>query len=88
MTVNRGKIKNWWALTALLVATLVGGCVTTHKGRLPQPASQELRMQAQLNLARGYLGKRDFDRAREPVERALAMDSRSAEALMLLAAVE
>lgn len=74
-----------------MVFLVVGlsGCITTHSGgKLPQPASQELRMKAQLDLGRGYLSSRNFERAREPIERVLEMNSRSLEGLLLLAAVE
>jgi len=76
--------------TPAILFLLIGlaGCVTTHSGPLPQPASQELRMKAQLDLGRGYLSNRNFERAREPIERVLEMNSRSLEGLLLLAAVE
>lgn len=74
----------------VLMFLMVGlsGCITSYSGALPQPASEELRMKAQLDLGRGYLTNRNFERAREPIERALEMNSRSVEGLLLLAAVE
>ena len=66
----------------------LSGCITSYSGPLPQPASEELRLKAQLDLGRGYLANRNFERAREPIERVLEMNSRSVEGLLLLAAVE
>ena len=78
-----------FAIICMAALTLgLTGCVTTHSGPLPQPASEELRLKAQLDLGRGYLSNRNFERAREPIERALKMNSRSLEGLLLLAAVE
>lgn len=62
-----------WALT---------GCVTETTERAPAP--KDVQLQAHLDLARGYLENRDFGRAREPLERALEIDPRSAEAATLM----
>jgi type IV pilus assembly protein PilF len=43
-----------------------------------------VQLQAHLDLARGYLEQRDWNRARDPLERALEIDSRSAEAYALM----
>jgi len=61
------------------------GCVTEVSGGLPKPAPQGERVEAQLDLARGYLARRDFDRARGPLERALEIDPDHVEALVLSA---
>lgn len=60
----------------------LAGCVTETTG--PEPASTDARVQAQLNLARGYLESGDRSRVREPLERALEINPRSADALGLL----
>jgi len=77
MTVWRGC----WVLALLLAA----GCVTTERGPGPKVAPDAERVQAQLGLARGYLEKGEWARARQPLERALELDSRSADAHGLLA---
>ncbi|MEM1230070.1 MAG: type IV pilus biogenesis/stability protein PilW [Pseudomonadota bacterium] len=73
-------------LVPLLVALLgAGGCVTTETGGLPAPAAKERRVQAQLDLARALLSERKFDRARDPLDRALKIDDESVEAHVLYA---
>jgi len=72
------------ALTLGVLAVLLAGCVTENTG-VPEPATKEARVQAQINLARGYLESDDKTRAREPLERALEIDPGSADALGLLA---
>ena len=74
------------ARIASLASTLVllMACVTETTG-VPEPASKEDRLAAQINLARGYLESADPGRARGPLERALEIDSGSADALGLLA---
>ena len=71
-------------LIGLLWVVLVGGCVTETTGNLPEPATLNERVQAQLDLARGYLENRDFTRARSPLNRALEIDPRSVEANVLM----
>jgi type IV pilus assembly protein PilF len=61
---------------------LLGGCVTETSG--PAPASDGVRVQAQLDLARGYLEESEFAQARRPLNRALEIDPRSVEAHVLL----
>jgi type IV pilus assembly protein PilF len=69
--------------TALLAALLLTGCVTETTGtREPAPPAVQLR--AQLDLARGLLEQREWTRARDPLERALQIDPRSADALTLM----
>ncbi len=70
---------------AILWAMLLGGCVTETTGGLPEPADEGRRVQAQLDLARGYLENRDYGRARSPLNRALEIDPRSVEAHVLMA---
>jgi len=69
-----------WAVVGLV---LVCGCVTTDTGRR-EPAPKHVQLQAQLDLARGYLEQRSWNRAKSPLERALAIDPRSAEAYTLM----
>ncbi|MEQ8483328.1 MAG: type IV pilus biogenesis/stability protein PilW [Pseudomonadales bacterium] len=71
-------------LAALLAGTLLAGCVTETTG-VREPAAPDVQLRAQLDLARGYLEQREWSRAREPLARALDIDSRSAEALALMA---
>tara|TARA_Y100001934_G_scaffold144136_2_gene173109 strand:+ start:3752 stop:4510 length:759 start_codon:yes stop_codon:yes gene_type:complete len=70
----------------LVVLSLAGyGCVTESTGGLPEPAENAQRVQAHLDLARGYLENRDLLRARPPLNRALEIDPRSVEAHVLMA---
>lgn len=73
------------ALLGLFALATLGGCVTTQSGGLPAPAPKETRVQAQLDLARANLSERNYDRAREPLERALKIDPDSVEAHVLYA---
>lgn len=68
---------------AVLGLVLVSGCVTTSSGG-NEPASREVQLQAQLDLARGYLEQRSWNRAREPLQRAVQIAPRSAEAYALM----
>lgn len=72
----------FWLLAVWLV---LGGCVTETTGNLPEPASKPERLQAHLDLGRGYLAQGDTDRARAPLEKALKIDPKSADALVLMA---
>jgi type IV pilus assembly protein PilF len=67
-----------------VLALALGGCVTEGTGK-PGPAPKEARVEAQINLARGYLDSDDPSRARAPLERALEIDPNSADALGLFA---
>jgi type IV pilus assembly protein PilF len=71
----------WFAL-----ALLISGCITTETGG-PQVATTKQKSQAFLELARGYLEKRDYVNARRPLEQALRVDPTSAEAHVLMASV-
>ncbi len=80
--LNRTRLK----LPLIMVsAFLLSGCVTTHSGGLPEPAPTERRVEAQLALARAFLSERDFERAREPLDRALKLNAESVEAHVLYA---
>lgn len=68
----------------VLLAGLLAGCVTESTGGR-EPAPKRVQLQAHLDLARGYLEQRDWNRAREPLERALSIEPRSAEANTLMA---
>jgi type IV pilus assembly protein PilF len=76
-TASRRAI--WLALSCLVLAA----CVTETSGGLPPPAPTAERVQAQLDLARGYLEKANFSSAKNPLARALEIDPRSAEAHVL-----
>jgi type IV pilus assembly protein PilF len=70
-----------------VVAVLVGlsGCIKTTTGGLPPPKSDAKRVDAQLDLARGYLENGDLARARGPLATALDIDPDSIEAHVLYA---
>jgi len=65
---------------------LIGGCVTEETGG-QKSATQSQKLQAFLELARGYLEKRDYTNAKRPLEQALKVDPTSAEAHVLMASV-
>jgi type IV pilus assembly protein PilF len=69
----------------LLVSALIGGCVTQSEGGMPDPAQPAARVQAQLDLARGYLEQGNMERARTALNKALEIDPRAVEAHVLLA---
>jgi type IV pilus assembly protein PilF len=62
---------------------LLGACVT-ESSTMRGPAPPEVQLQAYLDLARGYLEQGAAARARDPLERALQIDPRSAEAHTLM----
>ncbi len=68
---------------ACLLTLSLAGCVTETTGGLPGPAPTEDRVRAQLDLARGYMEKRDWVRAKAPLRKALSIDSQSVEAHVL-----
>lgn len=71
--------------SAVLVVLLglLSACITETTGGLPPPAPTEDRVQAQLDLARGYLEQRDFGRAQPALQKALEIDPRHVEAHVL-----
>ena len=72
----------------LLVVLCISGCTTTVTGNTgPQQGTSDERVEAHLALSRGYLEKGDLERARGPLESALKIEPRSAEAHVLLAIV-
>jgi type IV pilus assembly protein PilF len=73
----------WLAIPLLALLT---SCITTESGGA-QKGTTEQRLQAQLDLARGYLENGDIPNARRPLERALKIDPSSAEAHVLMATV-
>jgi type IV pilus assembly protein PilF len=73
-------MRSAWAMLCLVALC---GCVTTTTGTRG-PAPEHVQLQAQLDLARGYLEQRSWRRARDPLERAIAIDPRSAEAYALM----
>lgn len=72
-------------LALVLVVSLPVACVTESTG--PTPAADAERVQAQLDLARGYMEENDFGQARRPLNRALEIDPRNVEAHVLLGVV-
>ena len=80
------RIKTIAAGVALGV--LLAGCVTTVEGPggKPEPTNDE-RVKARLDLARGYLEKGDTVGAVPPLEEALEIEPRSSEAHVLMALV-
>ncbi|XOV82140.1 MAG: type IV pilus biogenesis/stability protein PilW [bacterium] len=73
------------AACSLMLALVVAasGCVTETTGGLPAPGTDAQRTKAQLDLARGYIEQRDFNRARTALDQALDIDPRNVEAHVL-----
>ena len=72
------------ACTVLItIAFTLSGCVTETTGGLPAPGTESERTKAQLDLARGYIEQRDFNRARTALDSALEIDPRNVEAHVL-----
>ena len=73
--------------TVLIAGLLcfLSGCITESTGGPVGPAPDEERIAAQLDLARGYLERRDFARAQAPLEKVLRIDSRNVTAHVLSA---
>jgi len=81
---ERSKVLMRGACFALMVCC-TAACVTESSGGMPGPAPTDARVQAQLELARGYLEQRDFNRARGPLGKALDIDPQHVEAHVLSA---
>ena len=71
-----------WLLT--IAALFLPGCVTTSSGGMPGPAEASVRVQAQLDLARGYLEQGNMERARASLNKGLSIDPEAVEVLVLL----
>ena len=72
------------AAVACLLA-FASGCVTETTGGLPAPAEDDQRIEAQLDLARGYIERRNLGRAKGPLSKALEIDPGHVEARVLYA---
>lgn len=72
-----------YTLLLLLCTFGLTACISETTGGLPPPAPDEERLQAQLDLARGYLAQRDWSRARGPLAKALDIAPRSVEVHVL-----
>lgn len=77
--------RHWLTILILAVSAILGGCVTESEGGLPDPASAPDRVQAQLDLARGYLEQGNTERARNSLNKALEIDPKAVEVNVLLA---
>ena len=75
--------------TGLLLFLVCGlsGCVTETTGGLPAPAEDPARIEAQLDLARGYIEQRNLTRAKTSLNKALEIDPGHVEARVLYAVV-
>ena len=71
----------------LAVVLSLSGCVTTVTGNNIEEASEDARVKAQIDLARGYLAKNSYQSARRPLDKALEINSRSVEANVLKAII-
>ena len=81
-------MKSWNSkrvIFVLLAFLTLSACVTTIDGPDRKPANQADRLNAHLNLGRGYLSKRNYAGARAPLEKALQTDPGSTEAHVLMA---
>ena len=72
-------------ISVVFFLVFLTACVTESTGGLPSPAEDNIRLKAQLDLARGYFASQDWSRARPPLRRALEIDPRSVEAHVLFA---
>jgi type IV pilus assembly protein PilF len=70
-----------WIFSCILSLLLATGCMTTTvEGSSQQPAvDKEKALETRLQLAIGYLGKGEHERAREHLNKAMKINSRSAE---------
>ncbi|MEJ2087973.1 MAG: type IV pilus biogenesis/stability protein PilW [Gammaproteobacteria bacterium] len=78
-------VRTLLVVSLVLALISIGGCITEREGGMGDPAAPEARVQAQLDLARGYLEHSNTERARIALNKALDIDSRSVEAHTLLA---
>ena len=73
--------------TFLLLFLLLAGCVTESTGGLPKPAPRSERAQAQIAVARGYIGTGGWSNAKRALEKAVELDAGLGEAYVLYAIV-
>ncbi len=71
----------------VLCTLLVTGCVTESTGGLPKPAPREERVEAQLAVARGYIGAASWANAKRALEKAAELNSSVPEVHVLYAVV-
>jgi len=71
----------------IAVLCLVSACVTESTGGLPKPAPKSERAQAQIEVARGYIGIASWANAKRALEKAMALDNRLVETHVLYAVV-
>ncbi len=74
-------------MLALIIAFGGSGCITTTSGGMPEPASEESRVNARLDLARGYINADLWSEAKRTLMQVLKINPRSVEAHTLLALV-
>ena len=72
-----------WTGALVLAAACLTGCASGTPDSPGVRAPVAERVQAQLDLARGYLERKDFTRAREPLQRALSLNPDEVEAHVL-----
>ena len=65
----------------LVIGVMLSGCVTTTDSRFSREADRQKALNNYVQLATAYIGQGNLDRARDHLERALEIDSRSAPAL-------
>jgi len=78
---RNGGVRLGGALSAAWLALVLtlAGCVSDGGSGGMRPASRQERVQAHLDLARGYIETGQLQRARGPLQRALEIDPRSAD---------
>ncbi len=81
--LDLGRVRRFFLV--VLTGLTLSGCITEITGGMPGPAPKEDRLRAQLDLARGYMEKRDWSRAKVPLQKALEIDNLSVETHVLSA---
>ncbi|MBM4203999.1 MAG: type IV pilus biogenesis/stability protein PilW [Gammaproteobacteria bacterium] len=71
--------------TCLAASLLLSACVTESSGGLPKPAPKAERAEAQLAVARGYIGAASWTNAKRSLDKAIALDASLPEAYVLYA---
>ncbi|MBK1851688.1 MULTISPECIES: type IV pilus biogenesis/stability protein PilW [unclassified Marinobacter] len=82
--VIRSVHERFAVLTALLVALLVTGCVTTTDSRFSREADRQKAVENYVQLASAYIGQGNIERARHHLDRALELEPDSPQALATL----